>query len=346
MSQELDATRYQLPTDENRRIFATGIVPEHLTGLTPQDPATAVFLLGTPGSGKTRLAQLIAERLDALGGFADVDSDLYKPYHPQYARLMAEDDKLMTLYTAPDARAWKVQAQQFVRGQDPLADGQKFNALVQEIALNPPFLAETMRQYREVETRVEGFVLAVAQALGEQGVLNRYCEQLRDRGQGRLTVPEKSKASFVGIPDSCELIVREGLLDVGAVYRRGESTPRFIAEAAELARDPLALRRAVVQEQNRPLTREESADFLSVQKKLRKELPASFGPHLDRIDQLASPLLATPQPGARVSSAAARSRSTTAAKRPPGSGQSPAPADRSAPRHGPQGPEQPRGRTK
>ncbi|MFE4634806.1 zeta toxin family protein [Streptomyces sp. NPDC056773] len=345
MSQD-DVTRYQLPTDVNRRIFATDIVPDHLTGLTPQDQATAVFLLGTPGAGKTRLAQLVAERLDALGGFADLDSDLYKPYHPQYARFMAEDDRLMALYTAPDARAWKVQAQDFVRGQDPLAGGQKFNALVQEIALNPPFLAQTMRQYREVDTRVEGFVLAVAQALGEQGVLNRYCEQVRDRGQGRLTVPEKAQASFVGIPDSCELIVREGLLDVGAVYRRGESTPRFIADGAELAREPLSLRRAVVQEQNRPLTSEESEDFLSVQKKLRAELPASFGPQLDRIDRLAQPLLATPQPGARISPTAARLRSGTAPKRPAQPGQSPAHTDRSAPRHGPEGPEQHRGRTR
>ncbi|WP_234376780.1 zeta toxin family protein [Streptomyces sp. CB01201] len=83
-----DATRYQLPAAENRRIFVADIVPDHLTGPTPQDPATAVFLLGQPGAGKTRVAQLIAEQLDARGGFVDVDSDLYKPYHPEYARLL------------------------------------------------------------------------------------------------------------------------------------------------------------------------------------------------------------------------------------------------------------------
>ncbi|MGW8797357.1 zeta toxin family protein [Streptomyces sp. NPDC055775] len=120
MSQD-DATRYQLPADQNRRIFASGILPDLLTGPVPQDPATAVFLLGQPGAGKTRVAQLIAEQLDARGGFVDVDSDLYKPHHPQYARLMAEDDRLMTLYTGPDGRAWMRQAQQFVRGEDPLS---------------------------------------------------------------------------------------------------------------------------------------------------------------------------------------------------------------------------------
>lgn len=138
MSQD-DATRYQLPADENRAIFASGIVPDLLTGPMPQDPATAVFLPGQPGAGKTRVAQLVAEQLDARGGFADFDSDLYKPYHPQYAQFMAEDDRLMTVYTGLDGRAWMRQAQQFVRGEGPLSGGQKLNALVQEIAMDPEF---------------------------------------------------------------------------------------------------------------------------------------------------------------------------------------------------------------
>ncbi|HEY9372272.1 zeta toxin family protein [Streptomyces sp.] len=248
-------------------------MPDLLTGPAAQDPATAVFLLGQPGAGKTRVAELIAEQLDARGGFADIDSDLYKPYHPMYARLMAEDDRLMTLYTGNDGRAWMRQAQQFVRGEDPLSGGRQLNALVQEIAMDPQFLAETMRKYRNVGTRVDTFVLAVSQALNEQGILNRYHEQVLDRGQGRLTVPEKAQASYTGIADSCEVIVREGLADFAAVYRRGETTPRFAADATELARTPLALRQSVERERNRPWTPEESHDFLSVQRKLRKGLP-------------------------------------------------------------------------
>ncbi|MGI5484864.1 zeta toxin family protein [Streptomyces lavendofoliae] len=183
MSQD-DATRFQLSAEENRRIFATDIVPEHLTGPSPQDPATAVFLVGQPGAGKTRVAQLVAEQLDARGGFADIDSDLYKPHRPQYAQFMVEDDRLMTLYTGPDGRAWMRQAQQFVHGEDPLSNGQKLNALVQEIAMDPEYLAQTMRQYRAVGTRVEAFILGVSQALSEQGIptatTNRYATAGRD----------------------------------------------------------------------------------------------------------------------------------------------------------------------
>lgn len=345
MSQN-DATRYQLPPEENRRIFASSIVPEQLTGPTPQDPATAVFLIGQPGAGKTRVSQLVAEQLEARGGFADIDSDLYKPYHPQYAQLMAENDRLMTLYTGPDGRAWMRMAQQFVRGEDPLSAGQKLNALVQEIAMDPEYLAGTMRQYRAVGTRVEAIILGVSQALSEQGILNRYYEQVRDRGQGRLTVPEKAAASYTGIADSCEVIVREGLVDYAAIYRRGESTPRYAADAAQLAREPLALRQALEEERNRPWRPQESQDFLAVQKKLRDGLPADFRPQLDRIDALARPLLAAQAPGGpRVSTAAARSRSSTA-KQPLRTDTSSGLANSTGPRHQPDGPEQHRGRAK
>ncbi|MYV41054.1 hypothetical protein GT030_19805 [Streptomyces sp. SID1328] len=293
------------------------------------------------------MAQLVAEQLDARGGFADIDSDLYKPYHPQYAQLMAQDDRLMTLYTGPDGRAWMRQAQQFVRGEDPLSNGQKLNALVQEIAMDPQFLAATMRQYRAVGTRTEVLALADSQALSEQGILNRYYEQVRDRGQGRLTVPEKAAASYTGIAVSCEVIAREGLADYAAVYRRGESIPRYAASAAELAAQPEALRQALERERNRPWTPEESRDFLAVQQKLRAGLPADFGPQLDRIDELARPLLA-PQPAGspRVSTAAARARSVTASQRPTKPDQQPGPTGRTPPGHGPEGPEQRRGRAK
>ncbi|MFI5689926.1 zeta toxin family protein [Streptomyces sp. NPDC051636] len=289
----------------------------------------------------------MAEQLDARGGFADIDSDLYKPYHPQYAQLMAQDDRLMALYTGPDGRAWMRQAQQFVRGEDPLSGGRKLNALVQEIAMDPQFLAATMRQYRAVGTRTEVLALAVSQALSEQGILNRYYEQVRDRRQGRLTVPEKAAASYTGIAVSCEVIAREGLADYAAVYRRGESIPRYAASAAELAAEPLALRQALERERNRPWTQEESRDFLAVQQKLREGLPADFGPQLDRIEELARPLLASqPSDSPRVSTAAARSRSATTSKRPTKPDQGAGPTGRTAPRHGPEGPEQRRGRAK
>jgi ABC-type nitrate/sulfonate/bicarbonate transport system ATPase subunit len=79
-----------------------------------QEMPTVVFLVGQRGAGKSRLTELVATQLKRHGGFVNVDSDLYKPYHPAYTALMGQDDTLMAAYTRADGRAWMAQAEQYV----------------------------------------------------------------------------------------------------------------------------------------------------------------------------------------------------------------------------------------
>jgi hypothetical protein len=41
---------------------------------------------------------------------AELDSDLYRPYHPAHDALTQRDDTLMAGYLGPDAWAWLAQA--------------------------------------------------------------------------------------------------------------------------------------------------------------------------------------------------------------------------------------------
>jgi UDP-N-acetylglucosamine kinase len=41
-----------------------------------------------------------------------VNSDFYKPYHPEYGQLLAEDDKTAAVYTSLDGRRWTAMAKQ------------------------------------------------------------------------------------------------------------------------------------------------------------------------------------------------------------------------------------------
>ncbi|WP_125264864.1 zeta toxin family protein [Streptomyces alboflavus] len=280
-----EALRFKLPEKESRRIFERRIVPQLLAPVQPQDEPVTVVLMGQPGAGKTAVSALLGQRLNERGGYADVDSDLYKPFHPQYARFLREDDRLMTLYTGEDGRAWMRQAQQYVRDH-------RLNALVQEIAMNPPYLAQNITAYREAGSRIEVTALAVHQALSQQGILHRYHEQVKDRGHGRLTVPEKAAASYSGMLDSANLIEREGLADYVAVYRRGESEPRYANERAHGGwRAKPGFRQAIEDQRNRPLTPDETRDFLAVQDYLRAEMSPDFHPQLDIIERQATPLL-------------------------------------------------------
>ncbi|MBE9500783.1 zeta toxin family protein [Streptomyces sp. GKU 257-1] len=274
-----------------------------------------VVLMAQQGAGKTRVAELIGRRLDELGGFVELDSDLFKPYHPAYARLMAEDDRAMTQHTAADGRAWMRQAQEYVRTEG-------MNALMQTTAGNPEYLAESLRADRAAGMRVEVAALAVAEPLSEQGYLNRYHEQVKERGSGRLTVPEKAAAAYQAIPEAAALIESERLADYAAVYRRGESTPRW-ANALDEQREwlhPGGFATAIKEERARPLSAQEAADFTAVQSKLRAEMGSEFRSQLERVDARAAQLLPhggnrIPAPTRRQSAealAAANARSVTA----------------------------------
>ncbi|GGV54580.1 hypothetical protein GCM10010293_68580 [Streptomyces griseoflavus] len=94
MTDPAEVERHLLPRKENERI-----VPDLLQGRASQEMPTVVFLVGQPGAGRSRVTEMVAAQLDRHGGFVDVDSDLYKPYHPAYAELMAQDDTLMAAYT-------------------------------------------------------------------------------------------------------------------------------------------------------------------------------------------------------------------------------------------------------
>ncbi|MCX5077743.1 zeta toxin family protein [Streptomyces sp. NBC_00424] len=67
-----EVERYRLPAEDNRRIFRERIVPHLLERRQPQGTPTAVFLIGQPGSGKSRVTEMVAAALNQHGGFVDV----------------------------------------------------------------------------------------------------------------------------------------------------------------------------------------------------------------------------------------------------------------------------------
>ncbi|MFG2296443.1 zeta toxin family protein [Streptomyces sp. NPDC048603] len=297
-----EVERYRLTPAENRQIFHEEIVPELLERRVPQEKPTVVFLVGQPGSGKSRVTRMVANVLDQQGGFVDVDSDLYKPYHPAYDALMAQDDTLMAAYTRADGRAWMAQAEEYVRAH-------KLHAVVQETSQDASAVESKMLAYRRAGARVEALFMGVPQAMSNQGIISRYFEQVADRGQGRLTVQANADESYRGILELAEGIDDGVLADLVSVYRRGESKPRYSnTVAGDDWNGPLSLRQALETERNRPWTAAESEAFVATQQQLREAI-SGLGPEwpmrLTRIEQQAAPLLTPsaaqqlppPQPG-------------------------------------------------
>ncbi|MGW6869491.1 zeta toxin family protein [Streptomyces sp. NPDC054901] len=215
-----EVERYRLPEQSNRQIFRERIVPQLLEGRTTQQTPTVVFLIGQPGAGKSSVTDMLAVAMARHGGFADIDSDLYKPYHPSYDALMAQDDTLMAAYTRADGRAWMTQAEEYVRSH-------KLNAVIQETSQDAQAVQEKMVAYRQAGARVEALFMGVPKAMSDQGIVNRYFEQLADRGQGRLTVQSNADESYRGILDLADHLDDLATVSLAGIYRRGESAPRF-----------------------------------------------------------------------------------------------------------------------
>lgn len=289
MSDPNEVERHRLPETENRRIFHERIVPQLLDRRAPQETPTVVFLIGQPGAGKSRLTEMVAGVLNQHGGFVDVDSDLYKPYHPAYDALMTQDDTLMAAYTRADGRAWMAQAEEYVRSH-------KLHAIIQETSQNAQAVEDKMLAYRRAGARVEALFMGVPKAMSDQGIGSRYFEQLADRGQGRLTVQSNADESYHGILVLADSVDDGVLAHVASIYRRGESTPRY-TNAMDKSGDwasPPALADALRAERNRPWTAVESEAFVATQIRLRevsRDLGPEWSERLNRIEEHAAPLL-------------------------------------------------------
>jgi Zeta toxin len=280
------ARQFVLPAAEGRRIFREEIVPELLAGPEPQPEPVVVALVGQHGAGKSRTASMVAGALARRGGFAELDSDLYRPYHPAYDALVRRDDTLMARYLGPDAWAWLAQAREYVRDR-------RINALTHETANDGCGVAAHLRAYRRAGFRIEVLTLAVPAAMSNQGIISRYLEQVADQGHGRLSVQANADQAYMGVLDLADLIDREQLADYVGVFRRGESDPRYrnsLSADGTWTSEP-ALRSAIERERERSWTAREAADFLDTHRRLRAELSGEWTARLDQILAQAQPYL-------------------------------------------------------
>lgn len=205
---------YRLSEADNRRIFKEKIVPDLLDDIPSQENPQLTVVVAQHGAGKTQLAnRVIIPALDSQGGAVDIDSDVYKRYHPAYDELMSDGDINMAQATGLDGQRWMRQALQYAR------DNRK-HTLVQETVQNPPFLVDMIETYRAGGFRVEMTALGVTEAVSRQSILSRYYDQINTNGAGRIPPSEKIEASLNGVLDFAGIIDRRRVADYVQVVRR------------------------------------------------------------------------------------------------------------------------------
>lgn len=256
-----------------------------------------MFVVGQQGAGKTRTGHQIAPGPARGGTFPDIDSDLYKPYHPDCAALLDADDRTMAHHTRPDARRWMAQAEAWARGQRADPDDQLgIDVLVQETAQDPEAVLAAIRRYRRTH-RIEIAVLGLPEPLSSLGILHPYQRQLAERGHGRLTEPARRAPADSGILALAEQVDQQHLADEVAVLRRGAAVASYRNEldAAGRWRYPPGLR-APVERAREVWTPSEQRDFRAAHDDLLSRMADEFGAELRGIAERARELRQVPEP--------------------------------------------------
>ncbi|UGQ14990.1 zeta toxin family protein [Yinghuangia sp. ASG 101] len=284
---------YHLSPERNGQIFRNDIARELLDPLPRREHPQLLVCMAQPGAGKTMLATEFGRTLP--GPYAELDSDLFKPYHPDYDEIMRLDDREMARAIGPDGRAWMDQVLDYVREH-------KVDALYHAIAGSPEFEARNLQSFQDAGFGIHVRVLAAHEAQSRQGVVNRYNEQVRDSGHGRLSDPVRRDESYRGVVDTVELAQTRGLADRIDVVRRSD----LINPVYEITRGPDGewqqeqpdARGAVERERARELPPVEATDFVQTQQALRtpekrieQEMGQAWHAELDTIDALAQEVL-------------------------------------------------------
>jgi UDP-N-acetylglucosamine kinase len=182
-----------LPLPLLEEIFQKVIVPDYLlrSNPEPQRHPEVVLLGGQPGAGKSTTASQFQREFAARGGLVWVTWDDFRPFHPDYERLLAERPADMPDVTRPAARWWQDHAAEFLRVG-------RYNVLLEGGFRNPDMVLATAERFAAAGYGVHVCALAVPAALSRLGIIERFARQAEVAGTGRWTTAASHDGDYSG----------------------------------------------------------------------------------------------------------------------------------------------------
>ncbi|GIE90760.1 zeta toxin family protein [Actinoplanes regularis] len=109
------------------------------------------------------MTESVKRRLDRRGGAVIVNSDFCKPFHPEYSRLLAEDDRNAALCTSLDGRRWMAIAEQYLIEA-------RSDVIIETTMRDPSDFVEPAKMFRAAGYHVEAAIMAVPESLNRLGI--------------------------------------------------------------------------------------------------------------------------------------------------------------------------------
>lgn len=193
-------------SDAAKAQFHKDVLDDATRGAKPAAKPKAIILAGQPGSGKSGPTTRALKKFQETGeGAVVIDPDLARALHPDYAELMALDDK---------TAATKVheEASEAAKAARRSATEQGFNVIIDGTLKSPESAAALVEELVAAGYEVEVVAMCVDPEVSWQGVQDRYEKQRAKTGSGRYVPKEVHDDAVDGMVESLEALEKQGLV--------------------------------------------------------------------------------------------------------------------------------------
>ncbi|MFI5534484.1 zeta toxin family protein [Kitasatospora sp. NPDC051853] len=275
---------HRLSAAEHRQIFEEDIVPLLLDDIVPSERPVAIFVLGQPGAGKTRIAHTILHGHHGGSRPTHLSGDNFKSAHPDYFELMSTHPRTAGELIREDYQAWQRQAFGYVRER-------RGSVLIEIAPGSAASFAKEVAGFRRAGHRIEVVAMAVRAADSRQGTALRYAAMHTKGVPARFTTASGHDRCLAAVQQVLAAVDTGTEVDSVLVVKRGHEVI-YRNQRGPDGRWEKTGRAALAHllETTRPYTDTEARLFAERHRYLAARLP-QYRHDLAQIAALAAPLM-------------------------------------------------------
>lgn len=185
------------------RVYVDLVHPLLFEDLSASAAPELIMVGGQPGAGKTAATvQAVRDLMRQGGGVAYINGDELRPFHPQYAALVAADRSTAADKTGADVGLWVERA---IRE----AAAGRFHAVIETTMRQPEVVRRTAEQFTAQGFGFEMRVVVVDPEASQLGIYERFATGLASPSAlPRFTLPSYHADALAQMPKTLAAVVK------------------------------------------------------------------------------------------------------------------------------------------
>ena len=185
------------------RVYADLVRPLLFEDLSASAAPELIMVGGQPGAGKTAATvQAVRDLMRHGAGVAYINGDELRPFHPQYAALVAADRSTAADKTGADVGLWVERA---IRE----AAAGRFHAVIETTMRQPEVVRRTAEQFKAQRYGFEMRVVVVDPEASRLGIYERFATGLASPSAlPRFTLPSYHADALAQMPKTLAAVVK------------------------------------------------------------------------------------------------------------------------------------------